>query len=526
MTEQQEDFGAFTPYDIEVEQTVLATLLTFDDTLPIVSALIEPADFYDPLHARIFEKMLVLEELERPITPRTMHAVMKNDPGIGDLKKAAGDKWGERDNYLVMLADVVRPVPVVDELKDLARTIGALAVRRQAIDALADANDRLERGSKIETALASVVKVADQVALAEVHRTTSPELGDAFERLAREMDSAGTRNRGLMTPWEKLNKLLGGLLPETLTVVAGRPGMGKSIFGTNLLRAAGAERDDQGCTVWLPTGFSLEMSQAENVARIIAEIDFRNCLKEGRTDPIHYSAIAKNRLSADQFTRYVLIGQTLRELGIEVYDQARMTMGRIRAIARARQALAPDKKVFCVIDHLQIVGVDGKRKGSNRIEDLTEISGLAKELAKALKAPVVALSQLSRGVEGREDKRPLLSDLRESGSIEQDADTVLMLYRPEYYLRHALRHARNAQGKAETVVRLENQLERDANKLDVDAAKHRHGSVGDVSLWVDVASGCVLNDAPGMDDGPQAALPLGGEPLNGLDDLAKRTGTE
>lgn len=523
MNEQTTIAGDFAPYDVEVEQSILASILTFDDKLAIVASILEPTDFFDPLHQRIFEKMLVLDELERPISPRTMHAIMKADPGLLQLKDEAGENWGERDNYLSVLSDVVRPIYKSEELADLSRTVAALRTRRDAEDALLDAQDRLARGAKIETALAQVVKVADAVALAEVHRTTTPGLGDAFERLSREMDSGSTKDRGLMTGWPKLDKQLGGFLPECFQVIAGRPGMGKSILGTNLLRIAGAMRDVEDKPVWLPTAFSLEMSQAENVARIIAEIDFRQCLKEGRTDPIFYSNIIKNRLTDDQFTRYVLIGQTLRDLGVDCYDQARMTMQRIAALARARQALNPDKKLFTVIDHLQIVEGAKHHKG-NRLESLTEITGQCKGLAKFLKAPVVALSQLSRGLEGREDKRPTLADLRESGSIEQDADAVMFLFRPEYYLRAQLRHAQGDPKKAELAVQLMQKLESTKNRLDVDVAKNRHGAVGDVQMWIDVASGVIMDEAPGMADEPQPELPIGAEPLDGLKDLEARAG--
>ena len=521
--EQEIPPGQFEPFDIEVEQTVLASILRKDQRLPIVASVVEPADFYDPMHARIFEKMLVLEELERPITARTLHAVMKNDPGLVTLK--AMGNWPEGENYLGVLVDFA-PAASDGELKDLARTLAALRSRRDALDALADAQDRLAQGSKIETALGPVVKVADRVALAEVHRVTTPGLEDAFERLNRELDSSGTKDRGLMTGWPKLDKILGGFQPESFTVIAGRPGMGKSILGTNLLTIAGQARDEADRPIFLPTTFSLEMSQGENVARIIAELDFRQCLKLGRTDPIHYSNVRKNRLTDEQFTRYVLLGQTLRDLGVEVYDQARMTMQKIRALARARAALHPEAKVVTVIDHIQIVK-GGDRYRGNRIEELTEITGLCKELAKSLGSPVIGLSQLSRGVESREDKRPVLSDLRDSGSIEQDADAVLFLYRPEYYLRAALRHAQNSAGKGELAAKLLIQVEQSKGKLDIDVAKNRHGSVGDAHLWIDVASGVIMNDPPG-DDGPQAELGFGGsgEPLDGLSDLEKRTGAK
>ncbi len=323
-----------------------------------------------------------------------------------------------------------------------------------------------------------------------------------------------------MTGWTPFDKQLGGFQPESFTVVAGRPGMGKSIMGTNLLRIAGLQLDDQGERVYDPTSYSLEMSQAENVARIIAEIDFRRCTEEGRTDPIHYANVRKNRLTEAQFTRYVLIGQELGKLGIQVFDKAKMTMQRIRALARARAQLSR-RRPFIVIDHLQIIEGASYHRG-NRLEALTEITGLCKALAKQLACPVIGLSQLSRGVEGREDKRPVLADLRESGSIEQDADAVVFMYRPEYYLRQKLRHAFATKAKNSAEIMAE--ADKAKGVLDLDVAKNRHGAVGDVTLFIDVASGVIMESAPGSDDGGQSALAFGAELLDGLADLSKRTG--
>jgi replicative DNA helicase len=524
MFEQEKPAGppAFEPFDIDAEQAILATILKRPETFAIVAAQVDVPDFYDPLHARIFEKMMVLDELDRPIAPVTLHAIMKNDPGILELKADRADVEYSPTDYFRILADAGIAVEP-KALAELCRIVTGHRVRRDAYNAIEDAQAHLDRGDRLDTALGKVIEVSDRSALAELQRGVSPDLGDAFDRLAKEMDAGVVENRGLMLRIEPFDKRFGGFQAESFTVIAGRPGMGKSILGTTILKAAGAERDANNCQVWLPTGFSLEMSGAENVARIIADIDFDECQRLGRTDAIHYSAIRSHKLTDAQFERFVLIGQTLRDMGIQVFDEAKMTMQKIRALARARQMLNPGKKVLTVIDHLQIVGASSRYRG-NRIEELTEITGLCKALAKQLEAPVIALSQLSRAVESREDKRPVLSDLRESGSIEQDADAVIFLYRPEYYLRAALRHAQNTAGKGEQAAKLMIQMTEAEGRLDVDIAKNRHGQPGDVRLFIDVASGAVRAHAPGEDPSVQHTLPLSGDPLDAFDDLKKRTG--
>jgi replicative DNA helicase len=511
----------FQPFDTETEQSVLATLLAYPDAIAIAAAHLTPEDFADPLHQRIFDVMLVLEEMGKTIAPVTMHARMKNDPGILILKEQRQEVSFEAEDYFRVLAQsdlVMNP----HTLPELAGILVAHRERRDAYDALWEAQQRLDKGDRLDTSLAAIIEVSDATTLREVQSSASSDLGDHFERGNREAEKV--KVAGLVLDLPPFDEAFGGFQPESLTVVAGRPGMGKSILGTTILHAAARQKDADGNPVWLPMGFSLEMSGYENACRIIAEMDFEECLRLGRTDPMQYSEIRKRRLSDDQWTRYVLLGQTLRELGIQVFDEAKMTMQKIRALARARQMLAGGKrKVVTVIDHLQIVGASKTYRG-NRIEELTEITGLCKGLAKQLKAPVIALSQLSRGVDAREDKRPVLSDLRESGSIEQDADAVLFMYRAEYYLRAALRHAQNSAGKGEMAAKLQIQADASANVLDLDIAKNRHGRVTDVKLWIDVSRSIIRAVKPGDEPPPQAELGFGAEPLDGLSDLAKRTG--
>lgn len=485
-----DDATAFAPYDIEVEQAVLAAILVHKDALAIVATELEPSDFYDPLHARIFEKMLVLDELDRPISNITLHAVMKNDPGLVSLR----EEWGpeENTNYLEVLA--TRAPFVRAELPEYCRIISALKMRRAAEDAIVDAEAHLKRGDGIETALAPIIRVSDELAHREQQRKGPVGLGDAFEQLARDAEIAanGGRGGGCTTGSVRLDRQIGGYFDENLIIIAGRPGMGKSVIGTSALLAAAKTQAEGLGRVYDPTGFSLEMSARENAARMIADLDLDAAMAEGRK-PLHYANILKGRLDGEQWDRFILLGQTLQDFGIDIYDEGKMTMRKIAALARARAATSK-RKPFILVDHIQIIK-GGDRYQGKRLDELTEITGELKGLAKRLKCPVLGISQLSRGVEGREDKRPNLGDLRESGSIEQDADVVLLAYRPAYYLRAKLKHAR-AMGNSKSVLELETQLEAEANLMEIDAAKNRNGPVGDVKLWVDVAASAIRDERP------------------------------
>lgn len=480
----------FLPYDIDIEQALLAAILRDQSALAEAAAELEPSDFYDPLHARIFDKMLVLDELERPISPLTLQSIMKNDPGIVELQKLA-DKEGT-DGYLETLKLAARSKR--SEVPEYCRIISSLRLRRDAGGALVDAEAHLHRGDSLDTALAPILRVSDDLIHREQARKGGVGLGDAFEELARDAEAAasGAKLIGCPTGTKKTDALLGGYYDENLIIIAGRPGMGKSILGTSALLAASRVLDANGERVYDPTGFSLEMSARENAARMIADLDLDDALARGLR-PLHFSNILKGKLDNDQWERFILLGQTLRDFGIDIYDEGKMTMRKIAGLARAKAARSK-RKPLIVIDHIQIVGA-GERYQGKRLDELTQITGDAKGLAKRLKCPVIALSQLSRGVESREDKRPNLGDLRESGSIEQDADVVLMAYRPAYYLRAKLKHAR-ATGNSKAVLDLETQLEADANVLELAAEKNRNGAVGEARLWINVAASAVRDEEP------------------------------
>lgn len=526
MTADDQTNGQFRPYDIEVEQAVLAAILRDRNSVAEVAAELVPGDFFDSLHARIYEKMLVLDELERPISVITLRAILKHDKDFQEMSRRQEDAATSFDEAVDYLEALDRFAPSTRrDLPDYVRIIIEFRIHRDALQATFDATAMMERGDPVETSLAPIQRVSDE--LIQLHQTRKGPsgLGDAYERLAREAELAaqGKLPGGCPTGTKGLDKQLGGYYGENFIIIAGRPGMGKSILGTTAIKAAALALDPAERRIYEPVAFSLEMSGRENAARLIADLDYDESIRLGRK-PMQYADILRGRLDGEEWERFVLLGQELRDWGVDIYDEAKQTMGKIAALARA-SASRTDRRLLVVIDHLQIIAASDRYRG-NRVEELTQTTGECKALAKRLNCPVIALSQLNRSVESREDKRPNLGDLRESGSIEQDADVVMFAYRPAYYLRSKIKHAR-ATG-AKNAADLELEMERDANLLEVDCAKNRNGSTGDVRLWIDVASSAVRDEKP--EEGPRRPPPqrdLYSEPLDSaaaLDDLAKRTG--
>lgn len=519
----------FKPFDREVEWALLGSIIKDNRLLAVASAELAPSDFYDDFNGRVFERMILFDEDNRPISNLTLAASMKNDPAG---KVFAEERKNEKPaptpeecirDHLWTLADFA-PIITKPPVDEYCQIIIGHRERREARDAITQAADALWLGDETLGALTLIVDVSDRIAVRAQHRGGSSDLGDFYEDLTRDVERAATGGKigGLTTGLTKLDHQLGGFMPEDFIVLAGRPGMGKSILGCHAAKVAASLRDPvTGAKEYDPMLFSLEMSGKENAARIIADLDFDESVRRGRT-PLHYSRIIKGRLSDEEFERYILLGGVLRDLGVKLFDEGRVTMSKIAGLARARAQLSP-RKPLVIIDHLQIV-LGGKAYRGDRVQELTDITGQCKALAKRLKCPVIALSQLNRGVEQREDKRPNLGDLRESGSIEQDADAVLFLFRPEYYLRKAVKHAEAV--KSRNLADLREELEAAQNVLEIDVAKNRSGGTGDVRLFVDVAASAIRDKRPGDEDAPETRqLQLGGsEPLDGLSDLQKRTG--
>ncbi|HUO98719.1 MAG TPA: replicative DNA helicase [Rhizomicrobium sp.] len=454
------------PYDIEVEQALLGAILVDNRALEAVSALLRPEHFYDPLHQRLFEAMTAsFERGGMVITPLTLHAALKSDPG---LQEVGGHAY---------LAGLTQAAPALPNVRDLARILADHAVRRSLIrigedivNAAYEAPADKPPQTQIEDAEKALYRVSESSRFGEGPIDFAESLRRAVAK-AEQAQLRGSKISGVETGFTDLDGLLGGLQSSDLLIVAGRPGMGKTALATNMaFNAARAYAMDVEAGEEAPRGapvlfFSLEMAAQQLSARILAE----------RTE-IEMWKIRSGRFSESEWEKFVLTMQELSSIPLYIDDTGGISIAQIAARSRR---LKREKNIGAVfVDYLQLI--EPSRRAENRVQEITEVTKGLKALAKELNVPIIALSQLSRGVDARDDKRPVLSDLRESGSIEQDADVVMFVFREEYYLKSR----EPDPGSPEHAKWLE-KCERVYRRAEVLVEKHRHGATNKIDLFFD-----------------------------------------
>ena len=454
------------PYDIEVEQALLGAILVDNQALERVSAVLKGEHFYDPLHQRLYDAMSgTMERGGMVITPLTLHAAMKADPG---LQEVGGHAY---------LAGLAQAAPAYANVRDYARILHDLFVRRSLIHLGEDiVNTAYEAPienppqAQIEEAEKALYRIAETSRYGEGPIEFSESLRRTVES-AEKAQARGGKISGVASGFADLDSLLGGLQPSDLIIIAGRPGMGKTSLATNMaFHAARAYALDVVEGVETPRGcpvlfFSLEMAAQQLSARILSE----------QTE-IEMWKIRNGKFSESEWENFVLKMQDLSTLPLYIDDTGGISIAQIAARARR---LKREKKVgLVIIDHIQLVAPS--RRVENRVQEITEISKGLKVLAKELDVPVIALSQLSRGVDSRDDKRPVLSDLRESGSIEQDADVVMFVYREAYYLK-----TRKPAEDDPEFTKWAEKMEKVGMLADVLVEKHRHGATTRIELFFD-----------------------------------------
>ena len=453
------------PYDIDVEQALLGAILVDNQAVERVSAILKAEHFYDPLHQRLYEVMQASFERGLVITPLTLHAAMKADPGLQEV------------GGLGYFANLAQAAPALPNVRDYARILHDLSVRRALIhigedivNTAYEAPHEKPPQAQIDEAEKALYRVAEAS-----HYGEGPL--DFAESLKRTVESAeraqqrGGRISGVATGFADLDSLLGGLQPSDLIILAGRPGMGKTSLATNIaFNAARYYVQDTAEGAAVSKGapvlfFSLEMAAQQLAARILSE----------QTE-IEMWKIRNGKFSEGEWETFVLKMQELSVLPLYIDDTGGISIAQIAARARR---LKREKKIGAVIiDHIQLVAP--ARRAENRVQEITEISKSLKVLAKELDVPVIALSQLSRGVDSRDDKRPVLSDLRESGSIEQDADVVMFVYREAYYMK-----TRKPDESDAEFDKWRDKMERVEHLADVLVEKHRHGPTTRIELFFD-----------------------------------------
>ena len=454
------------PNNVEAEQALLGAILVNNDAFYRVSDFLKPEHFYEPLHTTIFEVISELVRMGKSATPITAKTFLPADEKIGDITLA---------QYLIRLA--AEAVTIINA-EDYGRAIYDLSIRRALIsiggdlvNIAYDAPPELGPPQQIEDAERRLFE------LAETGQYNNGFIGfnEAVKNAVDLANAAYMRDghlSGVATGLNDLDRVMGGLQRSDLIIVAGRPGMGKTALATNMaFNVASAFEGVQQAdgTIEAKNGgrvgfFSLEMSSEQLATRIISE----------QTE-ISSSKIRRGEITETDFEHLVACSQTLQNIPFFIDETGGISIAQLAA--RARRLKRQRGLDMLVIDYIQLMTGSSKKSSENRVQEITEITTGLKALAKELNVPIIALSQLSRQVENREDKRPQLSDLRESGSIEQDADVVVFVYREEYYLK-------NKEPKPDTAeyIQWQDDLNEVMGKGEVIIGKQRHGPTGSVKL--------------------------------------------
>jgi replicative DNA helicase len=451
------------PHNIEAEQQLLGAVLTNNEIYDRIAQIIKPAHFYEPVHGRIFEEAAKRITANMLASPVTLKAYLADDEGLKELGGPA---------YLARLAGAaISTFAAVD----YAQMIYEMHLRRELMQLGADISSDAARMTASEAPPEQIVKAEQALyKLAETGQTTSgfQSFLTAVTDAVRVANAAYQRDGGLAgvsTGLTDLDQKLGGLHSSDLLILAGRPSMGKTSLATNIaFNIAKAYKKGK-----LPDGtegtinggvvgfFSLEMSAEQLAARILSE-----------ASEVPSEQIRRGDMTEAEFRRFVEAAKALEACPLYIDDTPAIPIAQLATRARRLKRMHGLDALF--VDYLQLV----RGTAENRVNEIAEISMGLKAIAKELNIPVVALSQLSRQVESRDDKRPQLSDLRESGSIEQDADVVMFVFREEYYAERE----KPSEDRLEEMAAWQERMDRLHGKAEVIIGKQRHGPIGSVDL--------------------------------------------
>ena len=423
------------PHDLVAEQSVLGAVFISPDSIITLADVLTPDDFYKPANKIVFKTMLSLLEKGEPIDATTMVSALTNQ---GDISNIGGI------NYVV---ELVNSTPTSKNVEHYAKLVKEKANLRKVIAELSESLSSAYQGDIsineiIEKTEKSILDISNQN-VGNGFRNVADIIDTHMQIVEKRSETDGVVT-GLSTGFVGLDKITTGLHEDNLIILAARPAMGKTALALNIAKHI-ATKEKKPAII-----FSLEMGAEDLIERMIAS--------EGSVPAYH---LKTGNLNADEWRRVIQAQKNLYDAPIFVDDTAGIRISEIRSNARKLSQEMGGLGVI-VIDYLQLITGS---KGENRQQVVSEISRELKILAKDLKVPVIALSQLSRAVEQRQDKRPMLADLRESGSIEQDADIVAFLYREAYYQK-------------------EQADSQEANNVtELILEKNRHGSLGTVKLY-------------------------------------------
>ena len=428
-----EDINRIPPHSVESEQSILGSILLDKDAIITVSETIRPSDFYKEAHKIIYESMLKLSNKNEPIDLITLTEELKKQ---GHLDNVGGI------SYITSLSTIV---PTTSNVKYYADIVKEKSVLRQLIKA---SNDIINLGYENSTKVEEVLEKAEkrifdisQEKASDDFKSINEVLVDAYDMIEKLYTNKSDVT-GITTGFKDLNKKINGLQRTDLILIAARPAMGKTAFSLNLVQNA-ALKGDASVAV-----FSLEMSKDQLVQRMLSS-----------QSHVELKKIKTGTLDENDWPRIIDAMAVLSNANIYIDDTPGIKISELRS--KCRKLKIEKGLDLVLIDYLQLM--EGEGNNESRQQEIAKISRSLKIIAKELNCPVVALSQLSRAPEQRADHRPMLSDLRESGSIEQDADIVMFLYRDEYY--HPDSESKNIG--------------------EVLIAKNRHGETGSVELvWL------------------------------------------
>ena len=469
--EHQGESGRSLPSNIEAEAAFLGAVLIDNRVIEELQTPIGPQHFHAPIHGRIYERILALIDRNATASPVTLKPYFEGDEDLSELGGTT---------YLAQLtADgqgLLAPRDLAQQIYDLALLRELVTVGRDLVEGALDTSETVEPMRQIEAAEASLFAVAEGATSGSEASNFRSAALTALKLAETAMNSGGGVS-GKTTGLDSIDEKTAGLHDSDLIILAGRPGMGKSSLAMNIAFNCAYEhmrhqREGGPHNYGAPAAFfSLEMSADQLATRVLAE-----------QAEVTSEALRSGTLKREEFQKLAHASQTLADLPLYIDDTPALSISGLRT--RARRLKRKHDIGLIVVDYLQLMQ-GSKRSQDNRVNEISEISRGLKTLAKELAVPVIALSQLSRAVEQREDKRPMLSDLRESGSIEQDADMVWFIFRADYYheaLRPDMPNENSSAEVAEKYAVWEERYLELKNRATLIVAKQRHGSTGNVPL--------------------------------------------
>ncbi len=466
-----ESYGALTktpPHNLEAEQSTLGSMMLDGSACEQAAEILIPEDFYRHSHQIIFESLLMLVERDEPIDPITVCEELRSK----DMLEKAGGR-----EYVVSLTDFV---PSAANVKYYAEIVQEKAILRKLLEASHEIqgfgySESEDVSALLDRAEQAIFKVG-QRRVGDFFYSLPPLLNEAWDRIEALYGAAG-KTTGIPTGFDQLDYITSGLQPSDLVIVAARPSMGKTALALNMA-VNGALRSKQPVAI-----FSLEMSKEQLVQRMLCT--------EARVNG-HY--LRTGNLRDGDWDRIAQASTRLQEAPIYIDDSPECTAMAMRA--KCRRLKAEHGLGLIMVDYLQLMR--WHRNTENRNQEMSEIARSLKSLAREMKVPVIALSQLSRQTERREGNKPMLSDLRESGAIEAEADVVMMIYRPGYYENKEVRsESDDRRGGADDVEMPE---QYDGEEAHIIIAKQRNGPTGTVKLAFIPKFAAFENLAYGADD--------------------------